>query len=110
MQRLHTEQSPLLRGNGHANGQTRALVPTTAKSSSRLSIFSIRLLLAALGATVAFFASFGFLGKNQLADLHPLDFSARTERLLDKYGIFDGHNDLVCMSCPLLLFSVCNHF
>lgn len=105
MQSIREEQAPLLGANGYSNGhkQDKALIATPSrKDSSRVfSVFWARLLLAALIATIAFYASLGQLGKNQLQALHPLDFAARTQRLLDTYGIFDGHNDLVC-GCSLV--------
>lgn len=86
-----------MNGKAHTNGVHKALVKTLKKQEpSRFgSIWSIRLFLAALVATVAFYASFGQLGRNKLADLHPLDYAARTQRLLSRYGVYDGHNDLV---------------
>lgn len=98
MQGTRTEQAPLLGENGSNNKQSKALIASSrsSKPTGWLSLFSIRLLVGALVATIAFYASFGQLGKNQLQSLHPLDYAARTQRLLDSYGIFDGHNDLVC--------------
>lgn len=97
MQDHRTERVPLLNGKHLANGVQTALVTTVKKREpSRFgSVWSIRLFLAAIVATVAFYASFGQLGRNQLVDLHPLDCAARTQRLLSKYGVYDGHNDLV---------------
>lgn len=96
MGRLQTAHTPLLNGNSHRNAQEKTVALVPKKPLTSLSIFSIRLLIAAIIATLAYYASFGLLGRSQLGELHPLDFAARTQRLLGKYGIFDGHNDLVC--------------
>lgn len=98
MQGTRKEQAPLLGENGSSNKQSKALIASSrsSKPSGWLNLFSVRLLVGALVATIAFYASFGQLGKNQLQSLLSLDYAARTQRLLDSYGIFDGHNDLVC--------------
>lgn len=96
-QTRRSELAPLLNGKVGKNTSHTALtsLPKNSKPSRFGSIFSIKLLLAAVIATIAFYTSFGQFGKNQISDLHPLDFAARTERLLSKYGVYDGHNDLV---------------
>lgn len=96
-QTRRSELAPLLNGKVGKNTSHTALtsLPKNSKPSRFGSIFSIKLLLAAVIATIAFYTSFGQFGKNQISDLHPLDFAARTEHLLSKYGVYDGHNDLV---------------
>jgi hypothetical protein len=97
-QREATSKTPLLNGNGQRSLHQKALIATPSKSSRSTlpSWLSWKLLVSALVATLAFYFSLGQLGRNQLSELSPFDYKARTERLMSKYGVFDGHNDLVC--------------
>ncbi|KIY63813.1 hypothetical protein CYLTODRAFT_402639 [Cylindrobasidium torrendii FP15055 ss-10] len=84
----------------HEDANSRALVPVAKKQQRRIFgfLFSSRLLAFALVSTVLYYATLGFLGQQQLLvqDVaNPLDYAARTRRLLANYPLVDGHNDLV---------------
>lgn len=93
------ELEPLL--NVAQNKSEGQLVRTTTKGPAAgwsSSSFSIKLLLAAAIAIALSFVGLDYQSRQSrsLAELHPFDYAARTQRLLSRYGIFDGHNDLVC--------------
>ncbi|TFL00742.1 dipeptidyl aminopeptidase [Pterulicium gracile] len=69
-----------------ADGQVVLVQPST--TSFFRTWFASRLLLFALVSTVLYYAS---LALNE----NPLDYASRTRRLLSKFPLIDGHNDLV---------------
>ena len=100
-----TELAPLLNrqiaeGLKKGSQSSGQLVQTPKQPVGRAwntSIFSFRLLLATAFAIALSLVTLGWSSESRsLAELHPFDYAARTQRLLSRYGVFDGHNDLVC--------------